>query len=63
MLRSHDVRLVLDRFLGRDDMANDRPLTATPESIGNWVADMDFTIEETTRVIKVLLDYIADFEG
>lgn len=44
-------------------MTNDRPLTATPESIGNWVSDMDFTIEETTRIIKVLLDYIADFEG
>jgi len=63
MLRSHDVLPELDRFLGRGKMTNDRPLTATPESIGNWVADMDFTIEETTRIIKVLLDYIADFEG
>jgi len=35
----------------------------TPEAWGNYVADMGWSIEETTRIIKVLLDYIADFEG
>jgi hypothetical protein len=48
--------------MGGIEMPDQKPLTATPESIGNWVADMGWTVEETTRIIKVLLDYIADFE-
>ena len=41
-------------------MATEKP---TPEAIGNYVADMGWSIEDTTKIIKVLLDYIADFEG